>query len=153
MIHLAVPSRSVHADRPYTTPGLGDRAHTMLLGWSVAKMRGRPVRLHLTGEKMTGGAPGTDKVRSWRDLEALYPPGVVSLHFHPDAVGMTEGSGWTTSSAESGRTDVTSTPTTTGTPCSDRGSAWASTSPSTFAPDLRSPCAPAPTWRSLRGPT
>ena len=57
----------------------------------MAKEAGCPVRLHLTGEKMNGGPPGVDKVRSWRDLESLYPEGTVSLHFHPDATGLNEG--------------------------------------------------------------
>lgn len=50
--HIALRSKSVRAgDRPYTTPGVGDRAHSVLLAYQYAKAHDTSVTLHLTSDK------------------------------------------------------------------------------------------------------
>ena len=66
MKHVAIPAMSVRKHEPYTTPGLGDRIHSCLLGYQYARACDEPVTLHLTQDKVTGGAPGTDGGSTWR---------------------------------------------------------------------------------------
>jgi hypothetical protein len=75
--HLAVPARSVHSQRPYTCAGLGDRIHTVTLGWVLQE----PTTLHLTADKMAGGQFG-NKPESWAEIVALFPKGSVSVCPH-----------------------------------------------------------------------
>lgn len=72
MRHLAVQARSVNSRRPYTCTGLGDRIHTLTLGWAYGQAIGEPVTLHLTADKMVGGQFG-NKPESWAEIVGLFP--------------------------------------------------------------------------------
>ena len=82
MKHIALRSKSVRAgDRPYTTPGLGDRAHSVLLAYQYSKAHDTPVTLHLTKDKY-----GKEhKKISWRELTEMVPAGSVSIQVWPVA--------------------------------------------------------------------
>jgi len=76
MKHIALRSKSVRAgDRPYTTPGLGDRAHSVLLAYQYSKAHNTPVTLHLTSDKY--GKP--HKKVSWKELLQMVPNGTVDI--------------------------------------------------------------------------
>src|SRR3972149_6267518 len=77
MIHFALPSRSVHANKPYTTPGLGDRIHSATLAWCYSQMY--PVTLHVTGEQYSGGKYG-NKPESWAEISGLFPNLTIQAH-------------------------------------------------------------------------
>ncbi len=81
MRHLAIPARSVHSQRPYTCTGLGDRIHTVTLGWAYGQAVGEPVTLHLTADKMIGGQFG-NKPQSWAEIVELFPAGSVFIQAH-----------------------------------------------------------------------
>ena len=80
MNHIAIPARSVNSDRPYTCTGLGDRIHTVTIGWAYSQVHG-PTTLHLTRDKLTGGQFG-NKPESWQEVWNLFPGGYVSLQTH-----------------------------------------------------------------------
>ena len=77
MIHFALPSRSVHSDKPYTTPGLGDRIHSATLAWCYSQ--GDPITLHVTGEQYSGGQFG-NKPESWAEISGLFPNLTIEAH-------------------------------------------------------------------------
>ena len=78
MKQLAIAARSVNdPSRPYTCTGLGDRIHTVTLGWAY----GTPVTLHLTADKMIGGQFG-NKPESWAEIVKLFPAGSVRIRAH-----------------------------------------------------------------------
>ncbi len=87
MKHLAIPAMSVRLrDTPYTTPGLGDRVHSCLLGYNYALAQDCEVTLHLTIDKVTGGKPGgVSKEQSWLDILDLFPGRRVHIQSHPVA--------------------------------------------------------------------
>lgn len=80
MKHIALRSKSVRAgDRPYTTPGLGDRAHSVLLAYQYSKAHDTPVTLHLTSDKY-----GKEhKKVSWNELLKMVPNNLVDIKVHP----------------------------------------------------------------------
>ena len=52
MKHIALRSRSLrNKNQPYTCPGLGDRAHSVLFAYQYSQAHNTPVTLHLTGNK------------------------------------------------------------------------------------------------------
>lgn len=80
MKHIALRSKSIRSgDRPYTTPGLGDRAHSVLLAYQYGKAHDTPVTLHLTSDKY-----GKEhKKISWKELTQMVPNNLVSIKVHP----------------------------------------------------------------------
>ena len=70
MKHLALRSKSMrNGDRPFTTPGLGDRVHSVLLGHLYSLLHDDKVTIHLTADK-------NDKPRkqqSWPEIISLFP--------------------------------------------------------------------------------
>jgi hypothetical protein len=80
MKHIAIRSTSVRKrNRPYTTPGLGDRVHTVLIGLLYSLSHNVPVTLHLTSDKWDKQKP-----ESFKEILSLIPPGLV--HIQPHAV-------------------------------------------------------------------
>jgi len=68
MKHIALRSMSVRNNsNPYTTPGLGDRAHSVLMAYQYGKAHNTPVTLHLTSDKF--GKP--HKKVSWKELSEM----------------------------------------------------------------------------------
>ena len=62
--NIALRSKSMRSgDRPYTTPGLGDRAHSVLMAYQYSRAHKVPVTLHLTSDKY--GKP--HKKVSWKE--------------------------------------------------------------------------------------
>ncbi len=79
MIHIAVRSMSVRKrKRPYTTPGLGDRIHTVLIGFLYSLKNNIPVTLHLTQDKWDKHKP-----ESFKEILNLLPPDRVYIKSHP----------------------------------------------------------------------
>ena len=74
---MAVRSRSPNTDRPFTCTGLGDRIHTVTVGWCY----GPPVTLHLTKDKWQGGQFG-NKPQSWAEIIGLFPANTIRLQVH-----------------------------------------------------------------------
>lgn len=86
MKHIALRSKSIRSgDRPYTTPGLGDRSHSVLLAYQYGRAHNSPVTLHLTDDKwsIAGGVPSDKKKNSWVELLGLLPSGTVYVEPHP----------------------------------------------------------------------
>lgn len=69
----------MNGDRPYTTPGLGDRIHSAILGWVYGQ--GEPVTLHLTDDKWKGGQ-FSNKPESWAEIVSLFPAGRLHVCHH-----------------------------------------------------------------------
>lgn len=68
MKHIALRSMSIRNNsNPYTTPGLGDRAHSVLMAYQYGKAHNTPVTLHLTSDKF--GKP--HKKVSWKELSEM----------------------------------------------------------------------------------
>ena len=68
MKHIALRSRSMrNKNAPYTCPGLGDRAHSVLFAYQYSQAHNIPVTLHLTSDKY--GKP--HKKVSWGELLEL----------------------------------------------------------------------------------
>jgi hypothetical protein len=80
-LNLALPCRSTTGDRPYTTPGLGDRIHSVTCAWAYGQAHGTSVTLHVTREQMTGGQ-FNNKPQSWAEIVALFPAGSVAIQPH-----------------------------------------------------------------------
>ena len=86
MKHIALRSKSVRSgDRPYTTPGLGDRSHSLLLAYQYGKAHNSPVTVHLTDDKwsVAGGVKSSKKKESWFELLSLFPHNTVYVEPHP----------------------------------------------------------------------
>jgi hypothetical protein len=84
--HIALRSKSVRSgDRPYTTPGLGDRVHSALIAYQYAKAHNSPVTIHITDDKwsIAGGKRSEKKKRSWIEILALFPSDTLYLEPHP----------------------------------------------------------------------
>lgn len=79
MKHIAIRSRSIHlgGERRYTAPGLGDRIHSVTIGWVWGQAHKTPVTLHLDAKKMT-----RDKPESWAEVISLFPRGAVQIKPH-----------------------------------------------------------------------
>lgn len=68
MKHIALRSMSIRNNaNPYTTPGLGDRVHSVLMAYQYGKANNTPVTLHLTSDKY--GKP--HKKISWQELSEM----------------------------------------------------------------------------------
>lgn len=78
MKHIAIRSRSLRQDAPYTVPGLGDRLHTVMIGYNYSILHNTPVTLHLTTDKYHR----PDKNASWHEILDLFPPGHVYVEGH-----------------------------------------------------------------------
>ena len=86
MKHIALRSKSVRAgDRPYTTPGLGDRVASLLHAYQYGRVHNTPVTVHLTDDKwsIAGGKPSNMKKDSWREITALFPKDSVQVQPWP----------------------------------------------------------------------
>ena len=88
MKHLALRSKSVRSgDRPYTTPGLGDRVHSAMIAYQYGKAHNSPVTIHLTDDKwsVAGGKISGKKKKSWIEILSLFPSDTLYL-MHPDSI-------------------------------------------------------------------
>jgi len=66
--HIALRSRSLrNKNQPYTCPGLGDRAHSVLFAYQYSQAHDTPVTLHLTSDKYGK----LHKKVSWKELLSL----------------------------------------------------------------------------------
>ena len=86
MKHIALRSKSVRSgDRPYTTPGLGDRSHSLMIAYQYGKAHNSPVTVHLTDDKwsVAGGKKSAKKKKSWIELLSLFPPKTLYVEPHP----------------------------------------------------------------------
>ncbi len=86
MKHIALRSKSIRTgDRPYTTPGLGDRIQSVLLAYQYGKAHNTPVTLHLTDDKwsIAGGVPSEKKKKSWKEIIELFPDNTVQVQPWP----------------------------------------------------------------------
>ena len=86
MKHIALRSKSVRSgDRPYTTPGLGDRVHSALIAYQYGKAHNSPVTIHITDDKwsIAGGKPSEKKKESWKEILSLFPEDTVYIEPHP----------------------------------------------------------------------
>ncbi len=82
MKHIALRARSVRDPRrAFTATGLGDRIHSVTIGWSYSKAHKTPVTLHLTKSKMIGGQ-FNNKPESWNEILDLLPKGHVEIQPH-----------------------------------------------------------------------
>jgi len=82
MKHIALRSLSVRNNsKPYTTPGIGDRAHSLLMAYQYGQAHKTPVTLHLTDGKwsIVNNKPSDKKKISWRQLVELFPAGTVDI--------------------------------------------------------------------------
>lgn len=79
MKHFAIASMSIRRSNfPYTCPGLGDRVHSVLLGYQYGLKHGQPCTIHITSDK--NGKPR--KKRSWTEIVSLFPEGSVQVVAH-----------------------------------------------------------------------
>lgn len=86
MKHIALRSKSVRSgDRPYTTPGLGDRVHSALIAYQYGKAHDSPVTIHITDDKwsVAGGKLSEKKKKSWVEILALFPTDTLYIEPHP----------------------------------------------------------------------
>ena len=86
MKHIALRSKSVRSgDRPYTTPGLGDRVHSAMIAYQYGKAHNSPVTIHITDDKwsIAGGKPSGKKKKSWIEILSLFPSDTLYLEPHP----------------------------------------------------------------------
>tara|TARA_B100001287_G_C22583696_1_gene482198 strand:+ start:224 stop:961 length:738 start_codon:yes stop_codon:yes gene_type:complete len=74
--HIAIRSLRASVDSPYTTPGLGDRAHEVLKAHLYGKAHDCDVVLHLTKDKYGK----VHKKISWSELLALVPNVSIQVH-------------------------------------------------------------------------
>ena len=65
------------AEHQYTAPGLGDRIHSITIGWAYGQAHNTPVTIHLDRKKMT-----RDKPESWGEVISLFPKGAVQIEAH-----------------------------------------------------------------------
>ena len=86
MKHIALRSKSVRSgDRPYTTPGLGDRVHSAMIAYQYGKAHNSPVMIHITDDKwsIAGGKASGKKKKSWIEILSLFPSDTLYLEPHP----------------------------------------------------------------------
>ena len=95
MKHIAVRASSVRRPMPYTTPGLGDRLHSVLFAYNYSISHNTPVTLHLTDDKWNYSKDSRNdmKIRSWREILGLLPSGHVSVEAH-DTMGYKDEPSW-----------------------------------------------------------
>ena len=84
MKHIALRATSVWNEKPYTTPGLGDRLQAALLAYNYSVVNETPVTLHLTDDKWNYSRDSRNdmKIRSWNEILELLPSGHVSVEAH-----------------------------------------------------------------------
>lgn len=87
MKHLAIPSMSTWRNIPYTTPGLGDRVHTILICYNYSIAHKTPVTIHLTDDKWnwSKGQRNDLKIKSWNEILSLLPNKTIEIQAHPVA--------------------------------------------------------------------
>ena len=71
MKHFALRSKSIRkGDRPYTTPGLGDRIHSAYVAYQYGLKHNTAVTIHLTDDKwsVANGVKSDKKKKSWADV-------------------------------------------------------------------------------------
>ena len=86
MKHFAIRSKSIRSgDRPFTTPGLGDRVHSALMAYQYSKETNEPVTIHVTDDKwsIAGGVISDKKPKSWNEIIDLFPKGTLHIMNHP----------------------------------------------------------------------
>jgi len=84
--HIALRSKSIRSgDRPYTTPGVGDRIQSALCAYQYGKAHKTPVTLHLTDDKwsVAGGKKSDKKKESWKEILNLFPKDTVFVKNWP----------------------------------------------------------------------
>lgn len=81
MRHIAIRARCLNTIAPFTTPGLGDRIHSAILGWVYGQRTGKSATLHLTDDKWHGGQFG-NKSDSWHEIVRLFPAGSMRVQHH-----------------------------------------------------------------------
>lgn len=100
MKHIAIPSLSlIRKDYPYTTPGLGDRIHTILFAFNYATKNNTNVKLHLTQ-----GQCSDERKKSWDEIISLLPQKNVEIQRH-DILDITT-SAWVKLLADKGLSNV-----------------------------------------------
>lgn len=84
MKHLALRTTSVWNNKPFTTPGLGDRLHSVLVAYNYSIVNKVPVTLHITDDKWNYSRNSRNdmKIRSWNEILELLPPGHVYIQPH-----------------------------------------------------------------------
>jgi len=84
MKHIAVRSKSLNKDAPYTTPGLGDRLHAAHMAYVYSKKHNTPVTLHLTDDKwsISKGYANDMKIKSWNEILNLFEGFPVHVRSH-----------------------------------------------------------------------
>jgi len=84
--HIALRSKSIRSgNRPYTTPGVGDRIQSLLCAYQYGKVHNTPVTLHLTDDKWNwaNGVPSNKKKDSWKEIIGLFPKNTVFVKDWP----------------------------------------------------------------------
>jgi hypothetical protein len=79
--HIAIRARCLNTKAPFTAPGLGDRIHSAIIGWTYGQCTDEPATLHLTHDKAFGGRFG-NKSDSWKEIVSLFPVGSLKLQHH-----------------------------------------------------------------------
>lgn len=82
MKHIALRSKSIRSgDRPFTTPGLGDRVHSATCAYLYSKKHNTPVTVHITDDKwsVAGGVLSNIKKESWKEIERLFPDDLITI--------------------------------------------------------------------------
>lgn len=84
MKHLALRTTSVFQNKPFTTPGLGDRLHAILVAYNYSVANDIPVTLHITDDKWNYSRDSRNdmKIRSWNEILDLIPSGHVQIQPH-----------------------------------------------------------------------
>ena len=86
MKHIALRSKSIRSgDRPYTTPGIGDRIQSVLCAYQYGKAHNTPVTIHITDDKwsVAGGVKSDKKKKSWSEILTLFPKDSVQIKNWP----------------------------------------------------------------------
>ena len=86
MKHIALRSKSIRSgDRPYTTPGVGDRLQSVLCAYQYGKAYNTPVTIHITDDKwsVAGGVKSDKKKKSWSEILTLFPKDSVQIKNWP----------------------------------------------------------------------
>lgn len=86
MKHIALRSKSIRSgDRPFTTPGLGDRVHSATCAYLYSKAHNTPVTIHITDDKwsVAAGVLSNTKKDSWNEIVKLFPGDSIKVHPWP----------------------------------------------------------------------
>lgn len=78
MLHLYAPVESTRSLLTrYTAQGLGDRVHLLTIAWSLSCHADEPVKLHLSGDKLT-----REKRSSFKEIFGLFPNPNFEIIYH-----------------------------------------------------------------------